>query len=82
MVANLPIAMGLSSGAIADAILQSRFFLQQPSPTVVGARRIVSRASAAAPHVPRLTAVPFSGPGRSAHSLSSVSSVSAFCVVL
>lgn len=60
VVADLPVAMGSSSGAFADAILHDRIFLRRPSPARVGSARDANSSPAAAFRVPRLTTAPSS----------------------
>lgn len=69
VVANLLVAAGQNSGAIADTILHDRISPRRLPPARVGSPRDFTSAPAAAPRVPGLTVAPCSDPELSARRL-------------
>lgn len=79
MVANLPVAMGLFSCAIADAILYDHISLRRPSPYLIGAPHITESAPVAFSWIPGLMVPSSSIPE---HSTRAESPVTAWSFIL
>lgn len=77
LISDLPVALGSSSGDIADAILPYRITTRRPSFAGSNSPRDDNSASAAAARVLRSATAPSSAPEHSTHRLPPVSTVSA-----